>query len=239
MDQAALEYTLQGIRMNERAAQEGLRQAPGLAVGAQLARGVRQRPEDMCLRAQSISAAAVDARMAGTRIQVMTSSGSGNQGIMATLPPLAAAQSLGVSEVRLGQAVALSHLLLARMSEDLGLLSPLCGSAMQAAGAASAAIAWLLGGNALQVEQAAAVTIGTQASVLCDGAKASCALKAASGADMAVKVASLTVDGLRVGRGNGLIRRTLLETVREIALIAQDMEDASQRVLDSILRNAV
>jgi L-cysteine desulfidase len=238
MDRGALEYALQGVAMNQRAAKEGLLQAPGLAVGARLAGSTRQNPEDMHLRAQSMSAAAVDARMAGLRVQVMTSSGSGNQGIIATLAPLAVAQSLGVDSARLGQAVALGHVLLARISEELGLLTPLCGSSVQTAAAASGAITWLMGGDAAQVEQAASVTIGLQASILCDGAKWSCALKAAGGADVAVRVALLTLDGLRVGRGSGVIGSTLLDTVRDVGLIAKDMEKASQHVLDGITRNA-
>jgi len=239
MEQAALEYTLQGIAMNQRAAQKGLLQAPGLAIGARLARSATQRAEDMCLHAQSMSAAAVDARMAGLRVQIMTSSGSGNQGIVTTLTPLAVAQSLGLDDVRLAQAVALGHLLLARMSEELGVLTPLCGSAVQAASASSGAITWLMGGDVAQVEQAASVTIATQVSILCDGAKASCALKVANGADAALRIALLTVNGLHVGRTNGLIGETLMETVRDVALIAQDMGSVSQHVLDSITRNAL
>jgi L-cysteine desulfidase len=185
-----------------------------------------------------MTASAVDARMAGLNVRIMTSSGSGNQGIVTTLPTLAAAELVQAERVRLGKAVALAHLLLARMSAELGLLTPLCGSAVQAAAAASAAITWLLGGSAEQVEQAAAVTLASQATVLCDGAKASCAIKAAQGAGVATEIALLTIDGLNVGPGNGLIGPGLLETLRDVRLIAEDLKSASQHVLESITRNA-
>ena len=238
MDQIALKYTWQGIDMNRRAAETGVAHGPGLAVGARFERQANECPGSLCFHAQSLAAAAVDARMAGLPVQIMTSSGSGNQGIVVTLPAAAAAEQLHTDPARLGKAVALAHLLLARMSSELGLLTPLCGSAVQAAAAASAAITWLMGGSDAQVEQAAAVTIASQAAVLCDGAKASCALKAAQGAGIATEVALLVLDGLDVGAGNGLIGPSLAETVRAVALIAKDLKSASQHVLECITRNA-
>ncbi len=238
MGQSALDYVLQGVEMNRHAAEMGLAQSPGLAAGARIRRQASESPECLCLLAQSMAAAAVDARMAGLRVQIMTSSGSGNQGIVTTLPTAAAAQIAQADSARLGKAVALAHLLLARMSSELGLLTPLCGSAVQAAAAASAAITWLMGGSDRQVEHAAAVTLASQATVLCDGAKAGCALKAAQGAGVAAQMALLTVDGLNVGPGNGLIGPGLIETVRDVGLIAQDLTSVSRHVLESITRNA-
>ena len=236
-DQAALDYARQGIHANQQAADEGLRQAPGLGAGARLEQLARSCPRDIGLRAQSLAAAAVDARMAGLRVQVMTSSGSGNQGIVATLPAATVARLLDLDETRLAIAVVLSHLLLARVAEELGVLTPLCGSAAQAAAAASGAIVWLLGGSHPQVEHAASVTLGTQAGILCDGAKPACALKAALGSDVAVKVALLTMDGMPVGGGSGLVGPSLGETIKDIALIAADFQNASQHVLQAIARN--
>ena len=240
-DEDAIAYTLQGIRMNEHAAQEGIRQAPGLAIGARLAHRAEQDKvtDNMYLRAQMIAAAAVDARMAGKQVQIMTSSGSGNQGITVTMPPLAVAQCLGLDEdERIAQSVALGHLLLARMTADIGLLTVFCGSALQAAAAASAAIVWLLGGNAAQVEQAASVVLGTQSSVLCDGAKGSCAIKVAAAADVAVRTALLSLEDLQVPPGNGLIGRTLFETTRNLAVIAkQGMRGTDECVLDILESN--
>jgi len=238
MSEAALDYTMLGIEMNRRAAEVGVAQAPGLAIGARLGRQASKHPDCLYLRAQSMTAAAVDARMAGLPIQVMTSSGSGNQGLVTTLPIVAAAEVVKADRTRLGTSVALAHLLLARIGQELGLLSPLCGSAVQAAAAASAAITWLMGGTSVQVEHSAAVTLASQAAVLCDGAKASCALKAAQGAGAATEIALLTMDGLDVGRGNGLIGSGLLQTVADVRLLAQDLEGGSQHVLESITRNA-
>jgi len=237
-DTAALDYTILGIDMNRRAAEVGLAQEPGLAVGARIKHQTSRHPDCLSLSAQSLTAAAVDARMAGLPVQIMTSSGSGNQGIVTTLPVATAAELLHADRARLGKSVALAHLLLARMSSELGLLTPLCGSAVQAAAAASAAITWLMGGSHRQVEHSAAVTLASQAAVLCDGAKAACALKAAQGAGVAAEIAQLTMDGLDVGRGNGLIGPSLLQTVRDVRLLAKDLESGSQHILESITRNA-
>jgi len=234
MNEDAIRFTLQGIRMNERAAQEGLRLEPALAVGARLQHRAQATEAADCTLWQGpiLTAAAIDARMAGLPIQIMSSSGSGNQGITVTMPPSAVARCLDLSEERLARSVALGHLLLASIAREIGLLSVLCGAAVQAAAAASGAIVWLLDGGAAQVEQAASAVLGTHAGVLCDGAKGSCALKATCGASTAVRTAFLSLEGLQVPRGNGLIGTTLLETARNVALIAhRGMKDTDHYVL--------
>jgi len=238
MEPAALEYTRQGIEMNKRVADEGLAQSPGLGIGAKLACSDASGARDLGLAAQTLTAAAVDARMAGLPLPVMTSSGSGNQGIMITLPSLAVARAFGLPEERLVRSVALGHLLLARFCEELGPLTPLCGSALHAAAASSAAITHLLGGGPAQVEQAVAIVLGTQAGILCDGAKPSCAVKAASGAQLAVHAAQLAMANLQVGSGNGLMGRGLVELIEDVVVLAEAMEKASDQVLDILARDA-
>ena len=231
MPQESVDFVLDGIAMNERAAQEGLRLAPGLGIGARLAKSRFDSTDSSRLLAPAWTAAAVDARMSGLPVSVMTSSGSGNQGIAVTLPCLAVARSLKAGDDRLARAVALGHLLLARMREELGALTPLCGSALQAAAASSAAMTWLIGGNVVQVGQAATIVLGTQGGILCDGAKPSCALKAATGAQFALQVALLCAENLHAGPGNGLMGKPFPEVLRDLAAVARDMEGASDRVL--------
>jgi len=241
MDNAAIDYALLGIRMNEQAAEEGLRLAPGLAIGARLERRADTAKAANCMlwRAPMMTAAAIDARMAGLPVHIMSSSGSGNQGITLSVPPTAIARCLSIREERLARSVALGHLLLASMAQEIGLLTALCGAAVQAAAASSGAIAWLLEGNAAQVEQAACAVLGTHAGILCDGAKGGCALKAASGVETAVRTAFLSLEGLSVPRGNGLIAQTLRETARNVATVAKEgMRDIDQHVLDIIERTA-
>jgi L-cysteine desulfidase len=239
MEPGAAEYTRHGINMNEHVAREGLHHAPGLAIGARLARSKGYGTHDPILAAQTLTAAAVDARMAGLPVPVMTSSGSGNQGIMVVLPSLAVARTLALDEQCLIRSVALGHVLLARFCEQLGPLTPLCGSALHAAAASSASVSHLLGGDAQQIEQAAVVVLGTQAGILCDGAKPSCALKAASGAQLAVRAALLSVGDLRVGPGNGLMDKGLAELIEDLVLLASAMDGASDLVLDILARDAL
>jgi L-cysteine desulfidase len=211
MEPGAAEYTRHGINMNEHVAREGLHHAPGLAIGARLARSKGYGTHDPILAAQTLTAAAVDARMAGLPVPVMTSSGSGNQGIMVVLPSLAVARTLALDEQCLIRSVALGHVLLARFCEQLGPLTPLCGSALHAAAASSASVSHLLGGDAL---------------------------KAASGAQLAVRAALLSVGDLRVGPGNGLMDKGLAELIEDLVLLASAMDGASDLVLDILARDA-
>lgn len=231
MPQESVDFVLDGIAMNARAAQEGLRLAPGLGIGARLAETKAESTDSSRLLAPAWTAAAVDARMSGLPVSVMTSSGSGNQGIAVTLPCLVVARSLKADDDRLARAVALGHLLLARMREELGALTPLCGSALHAAAASSAAMTWLLGGSVAQIGQAAALVLGTQGGILCDGAKPGCALKAATGAQLALQVALLCVKDLQAGPGNGLMGKPFPEVLSDLAVVARDLEVASDRVL--------
>lgn len=231
MPQESVDFVLHGIAMNERAAQEGLRLAPGLGIGARLVESKAESPDSSRLLAPALTAAAVDARMSGLPVSVMTSSGSGNQGIAVTLPCLAVARSLKADDDRLARAVALGHLLLARMREELGALTPLCGSALHAAAASSAAMTWLIGGSVAQVAQAAAIVLGTHGGILCDGAKPACALKAATGAQLALQVALLCAENLHAGPRNGLMGKPFPEVLSDLAVVASDLEVASDRVL--------
>jgi L-cysteine desulfidase len=183
-------------------------------------------------QAQVLAAAAVDARMGGLTVRIMTSSGSGNQGITVTLPSLGVARCLGADERLLVESVALGHLLLAQMAGEIGLLSALCGAAVQAAAASSAAMVCLMGGTPAQVEQATSAVLGSQASILCDGATADCAFRAAGAAAVAVKTACMVVEGWDVSSGDGLIGQTVLETARNVARIARHgMEGAAEVML--------
>jgi len=241
LPKAVVHEVLDGVYMNLRAAQEGLRSGPGLGLGARLARVAKNTAcgaGDLSMQAQSLSAAAVDARMAGLPVGVMTSSGSGNQGITVTLPAWAVVQGLELDDDRLGRAVALGHLLLARMREELGVLSALCGAAVHAAAASAGAVTWLLGGDAQHVEQSVCTVLGTQIGVLCDGAKAGCALKVAQGAELAVETALLCLADQRVPPGNGLLGKCFDETLADVAALAQSLQPASERVLQIIARGA-
>ncbi|MCI7781863.1 MAG: L-serine ammonia-lyase, iron-sulfur-dependent, subunit alpha, partial [Parabacteroides sp.] len=128
----------------------------------------------------AMTAAACDARMDGAMIPVMSNSGSGNQGLSATLPVVSFAKDMQSSEEQLIRALMLSHLMVIYIKQSLGRLSALCGCVVAATGA-SCGITYLMGGSRQQLTYAIKNMIGNITGMICDGAKPSCALKVSSG----------------------------------------------------------
>lgn len=140
-----------------------------------------------------LTAAACDARMDGAMIPVMSNSGSGNQGIAATLPVVSFAEDMKCSEEQLIRALMLSHLMVIYMKQSLGRLSALCGCVVAATGA-SCGITWLMGGTATQITYAIKNMIGNITGMICDGAKPSCAMKVTSGVSTAMLSAMMAME---------------------------------------------
>lgn len=180
----------------------------------------------------SYTSAACDARMAGAMIPVMSNSGSGNQGITATLPVVVYAEDHGKSEEELIRALTLSHLTVIYIKQSLGRLSALCGCVVAATGS-SCGITYLMGGNYEQVTYAVKNMIANITGMICDGAKPSCALKLASGVSTAVLSAVLAMEGKCVTSVEGIIDEDVDQSIRNLTLIgSQGMNETDKLVLD-------
>lgn len=214
-------YMLKGVRMNEIASREGLARKAGLGVGAALAELVEEGlvADDFASRAEVLAASAVDARMSGMTVPVMTSGYSGNQGIAATMPIVTVAKRLGAGEEELAKAVATSHLVTAYIKAHVGNLSALCSAYVAGGIGAAAGIVRLLGGGKAEIEQVVNIMVGNIAGVICDGAKLGCALKVGTGASVAVKSAMLVMRGVRP-EAEGIVGGTAESTVRNLGLLA-------------------
>lgn len=166
------------IKVNSDIADIGEKGSYGLNIG----RHIRASQEsgmmshDVVTDALAVTATAADARMAGANAPVVANSGSGNQGITATMPIVSAAKSLGLGEDCMFKAVTLSHLMAIHIHADFGLLSGLCGATI-ASTAAACGIVYLRGGSLKQIGFAVNNMLGNVTGMLCDGAKADCALK--------------------------------------------------------------
>ena len=162
--------------------QEGLLNDYGLMVGKKLKEFVDKGilSDDIMNRAMSLTAAASDARMAGSVLPVMSNSGSGNQGLTATLPIYSVALRLKSSDEQLARALVLSHLIAIQIKTYLGRLSALCGCVVAAAGA-GCGICYLMGGGEKEMEYTIKNMVGNVTGMICDGAKSGCALKVSSG----------------------------------------------------------
>ena len=161
--------------------------------------------------------------MAGAMIPVMSNSGSGNQGISATLPVLVYAEENGKSEEELIRALMLSHLTVIYIKQSLGRLSALCGCVVAATGS-SCGITWLMGGTYEQV---------SFAGMICDGAKPSCALKVTTGVSTAVLSAIMAMENRCVTSVEGIIDEDVDQSIRNLTRIgSQAMNETDKMVLD-------
>ena len=180
----------------------------------------------------SYTSAACDARMAGAMIPVMSNSGSGNQGITATLPVVVYAEDNHKREEELIRALTLSHLTVIYIKQSLGRLSALCGCVVAATGS-SCGITYLMGGNYEQVTYAVKNMIANITGMICDGAKPSCALKLTSGVSTAVLSAILAMENKCVTSVEGIIDDDVDRSIRNLTRIgSQGMNETDKLVLD-------
>ena len=181
----------------------------------------------------TMTAGASDARMAGVDLPVMSSNGSGNNGITAIMPLAAYFDLNSTSREDQIKALALSHLFNSYIKAEIGRLSALCSCGIAAATGASAAIAWLDTRDPEIVESAVVNMIANLSGMVCDGAKLGCALKLATAASTAVETAALAQYGIRVPAGNGLVGRTVEETILNLGRLSQQgMQLADTVVLE-------
>ncbi|MBQ8829763.1 MAG: serine dehydratase subunit alpha family protein [Burkholderiaceae bacterium] len=180
----------------------------------------------------SYTSAACDARMAGAMIPVMSNSGSGNQGITATLPVVIYAEDCGKTEEELIRALILSHLTVIYIKQSLGRLSALCGCVVAATGS-SCGITYLMGGTYEQITYSVKNMIANITGMICDGAKPSCALKLTSGVSTAVLSSILAMENKYVTSVEGIIDDDVDQSIRNLTRIgSQGMDSTDKLVLD-------
>ncbi len=215
-----LRFILASAEMNSSLCEAGLNEDFGLKIGKTFRNNIEKGylSEDLAISAMMRSSAASDARMDGAMLPAMSNSGSGNQGIAATMPVVAVADCLGVSEEKLIRALILSHLSAIHIKSHLNTLSALCGATTAATGA-SVGITWLLGGELEDVSNAVFNMFGDVTGVFCDGAKTGCSLKVSTSAAAAVKAALIAMEGTRISGHEGIIEDDLEKTIDNIGLL--------------------
>ena len=202
-----LRFILEARRLNKAAADESLRGEWGHCLGRTVkeSRGSRKIMGDTILSHMiSYTSAACDARMGGAKIPVMSNSGSGNQGIVSTLPVVVFAEDTGASEEQLIRALALSHLTVIYIKQSLGRLSALCGCVVASTGSACG-ITYLMGGGYENVAMTVKNMVATLTGMICDGAKPSCALKLSSSVSTAVMAATMAMEHRCVTAYEGIV----------------------------------
>jgi len=229
-----ISFLLDGYSMNEAMANYGLSRPCGMSVGLTL-QNTKLLNDDVMNRAMILTAAASDARMSGASLPVMSSNGSGNNGLTALLPIVAYAKTNETSDDSLARAAAISHLVNSIIKKNIGRLSALCGCGVAAGTGASVAITWLMGGNQTQVGGAVQNMIANTTGMICDGAKVGCSLKLATSASAAVQSAILAINGVVVPAGNGIIGNSADATIRNLGTLSKNAMDNVDKVILNIM----
>ncbi|HLO12146.1 MAG TPA: L-serine ammonia-lyase, iron-sulfur-dependent, subunit alpha [Pseudoneobacillus sp.] len=232
-----LDLVKKSIELNKTIGLEGLANSYGLSVGRTIKENVERGylSDDLATRAMSLAAAGSDARMAGSTLPVMANTGSGNQGIAVTLPVVAVAEKLEVDQDTMVRAVALSHLLTIHIKSKFGRLSALCGVTAAGMGA-SGAIAYLLGGELTEVEAAVQNTIGNITGMICDGAKAGCAMKVSTCSNVAVQSALLALNNKKIQSTDGFIHNDVEKSIESFCKLGnQGTLQTDQLILELML----
>lgn len=229
---ADLEMLKAGLSMNRAIALEGLRSNYGLRIGKCL----RQDSPDYAV---SLTAAAVDARMGGCSMPVMTLAGSGNQGLCATLPCLAMAETMKASEEKLLRAEAISQLITIHIKEYIGKLSALCGCAIAASVGSACGMAYLMGGGLSEIRFTIQNMIAAVTGMICDGAKGGCALKIASGVAAALQCARLSLAGCTADAFDGIVMQDAKQSIANLGLLSERCtRETDQVILEMMLEKS-
>ena len=230
-----IEFIQDSRRLNKHAAERSFQGKYGHELGRMLRNSQTERNimgNNTFTHILSYTSAACDARMAGAMIPVMSNSGSGNQGIAATLPVVVYAEDNHNSEEELTRALILSHLTAIYIKQSLGRLSALCGCVVAATGS-SCGITYLMGGGYQQVMYAVQNMIATLTGMICDGAKPSCALKLTSGVSTAVMSAIMAMEQKCVTAVEGIIEENVNQSIRNLTKIGSEgMNETDKLVLD-------
>ncbi len=220
------------IRCNMDIAQEGLKNNYGARIGKVI---LSTRGNDVVTRAKAYAAAASDARMSGCEKPVVINSGSGNQGITASVPVIIYAQELGVDDETLYRALAVSNLVTIHLKSGIGPLSAYCGVISAGCGAA-AGITYLYGGKFREIAHTVVNALAINSGVICDGAKASCAAKIASSVEAGILGMQMFRQGSQFVGGDGIVSKGVENTIKNVSrLVGKGMRKTDAEIIKIML----
>ncbi len=238
LDQEDLDFIEEGVQCNLKLAEYGLKHGSGLGVGKALERLLRQKllVKDMSTSAKVLTSAAADARMGGVKLPAMSSAGSGNHRLTAILPIWAIKDFIDNDYDAILRAIGLSHIVTAYVKAHTGRLSAVCGCSVAAGAGATAGITHLIGGDAGHMAGAIKNLSEDLAGIICDGAKAGCALKLNTAAGAAVQAALFSLQGVNVKDTDGIIGDSPEQTIQNIGTLSTDgMMETDKAILKIML----
>lgn len=225
-------FILDGINMNMRIAEAGVKDNRGIGLGQYLLKSAH----DARALAKAYTAAASEARMAGSPLPVMSSAGSGNHGLVAVLPIAVFGRESNAAQEKIIRSVMLSHLITILVKVYLGALSPVCGCGVAAGVGCAAGLVLLQGGSNDQIKGAINNMAAGLTGMICDGAKLSCASKLAIATEAAFDAADTALAGIFIPSDNGILGNTAEQTIINMARISNDgMKQTDKVILEVML----
>lgn len=219
------------IDYNWAIAEEGIRGNYGANIGSVL---LDMEGESVRVRAKAMAAAGADARMNGCELPVIINSGSGNQGITASVPVIVYAKDMKVSHETLLRALTLSNLTAIHQKTAIGRLSAYCGAVSAGAGA-GAGIAYLHGGDYKEIVHTVVNALAIVSGIVCDGAKASCAAKIASAVDAGILGYQMYIRGQQFYGGDGIVTKGVEETLKNVGRLGKEGMKATNEEIIRIM----
>ena len=220
------------IEYNMAIAEEGLKNNYGANIGKVL---LRCYQPDIKITAKAYAAAASDARMNGCELPVIINSGSGNQGITASVPVIVYARGLHVSKEKLYRALCVSNLITIHLKRGIGALSAYCGVVSAGAGAACG-VAYLLGGREAEINHALVNALAIDSGIICDGAKASCAAKIATAVESGLLGLNMYYNGNEFFAGEGIVKDGVENTIKSVSRLAhKGMRETDKEIIRIML----
>lgn len=222
------------IEYNMAIAEEGMRHSYGANIGKTVLRG---RENDINYKMRAWAAAGSDARMNGCEMPVVINSGSGNQGITASVPVIIYARDTGKTHEELLRALAVSNLVTTHLKTGIGRLSAYCGAVSAGCGA-GAGIAYLKGGRCDMIAHTVVNAVAVDSGIVCDGAKASCAAKIASAVDAGLLGLAMYEDGNQFFGGDGIVKCGVENTIASVGRLARfGMEQTDKEIIRLMMEN--
>ena len=217
-----LDFLKKGVEMNVALAMEGINGKWGYNVCAMFLDDKRSDMVDLETEIKKYVVAAVDARMGGCPYPAMSSAGSGNNGIVATIPLWVVKSHLKIPDKDFLKAICLSHLFTSKLKSHMGRITPFCSCGLSSGGAVAASISFLMTKDREIAKNAVNNHLASMFGILCDGAKPGCSLKVLMAISCALNSISLAKKGISLTRYDGICGETLDETLKNIELLSKD-----------------
>lgn len=232
VDIEEIEFIQNGIDINMRIADAGLKEQTGVGLGSYFYKSAK----DVFSMAKAYTAAASEARMSGYLLPVMSSAGSGNHGLVAIIPIAFIGKEQGLSREKIIRAVTLSHLVTIFVKVHLGSLSPVCGCGVAAGVGCAAGLTYLLDGNTEQIKGSINNMIAGISGMLCDGAKLGCSYKLSISVDAAVDASEMALKNIFIPDDNGILGNTPEKTILNLAQVSnKGMQNTDEVILEVML----